>query len=79
MKAGLAGDRGLLRVNAPHSSSAVIRFKHMIITANMSPEEYFGDKYEESPFLARFQPVRVDSRAHLISMMANFTWTRKNY
>jgi hypothetical protein len=28
--------------------SKVIRFKHVIITANKSPEEFFGDRFEEA-------------------------------
>jgi hypothetical protein len=30
-------------------SSDVVRFKHMIITANVSPADYFGDKFRKVP------------------------------
>lgn len=39
--------------------SRMIRFKKMYVTANMPPEEYFGDKYDEKVFKARFRVKHI--------------------
>lgn len=38
-------------------SSGLIRFKSMRITSNESPEDFFGEHYEEGPFKARFHVI----------------------
>lgn len=39
-------------------ASALIRFKTMVITANESPEDFFGDAYEDDAFTNRFNVIK---------------------